>query len=157
MWWLFTFIFNACGWWWITFQLAVVKDWCCLRTQNTKKYTFNISHSSTSQIKTQILPNIICNSSLILKNAVTWNFNLTIRCRIVDFRLCYTIVTRNGKSENTGCLNRNLYAMLKFTEWPKTPGMTSKKALLSLKGISRFCANLDETKADMVQFTKRWN
>ena len=40
--------------------------------------------------------------------------------------------------------------MLKFTEWPKTPGMTSKKTLLSLKGISRFCVNLDETKVDMV-------
>ena len=56
-----------------------------------------------------------------------------------------------------GRLNRNLYVMLKFTERPKTPGMTSKKTLPSLKGISRFCANLDETKADMVQFTKRWN
>ena len=53
--------------------------------------------------------------------------------------------------------NRNRYVMLKFTERAKTPGMTSKKTLLSLKGISRFCANLDETKADMVQFTKRWN
>ena len=47
--------------------------------------------------------------------------------------------------------------MLKFTEQRKTPGMTSKKTLLSLKGKSRFCVNLDETKADMVQFTKRWN
>ena len=28
--------------------------------------------------------------------------------------------------------------MLKFTERPKTPGMTLKKTLLSLKGISRF-------------------
>ena len=64
---------------------------------------------------------------------------------------------RNRKSGNTGRLNRNLYVMLKFTERPKTPGMTSKKTLLSLKGISRFCANLDETNADMVQFTKRWN
>ena len=26
--------------------------------------------------------------------------------------------------------------MLKFTEWPKTPGITSKKTWLSLKGIS---------------------
>ena len=26
--------------------------------------------------------------------------------------------------------------MLKFTEWPKSPGMTSKKILLSLKGMS---------------------
>ena len=43
------------------------------------------------------------------------------------------------------------------TERPKTPEMTSKKTLLSLKGISRFCVNLDETKVDMVQFTKRWN
>ena len=47
--------------------------------------------------------------------------------------------------------------MLKFTEPPKTPGMTSKKTFFSLKGINEFCANLDETKADMVQFTKRWN
>ena len=71
--------------------------------------------------------------------------------------MCVTIVTRNGWSGNTGRLNTNLYVMLKFTERPKTPGMTSKKTLLSLKGINRFCANLDETKADMVQFTKRWN
>ena len=47
--------------------------------------------------------------------------------------------------------------MLKFTERPKTPGMTSKKNIAFPEGISRFCANLDETKADMVQFTKRWN
>ena len=47
--------------------------------------------------------------------------------------------------------------MLKFDKWPKTPGMTSKKTLLSLKRISRFCANLDETKADMAQYTKSWN
>ena len=32
-----------------------------------------------------------------------------------------------------------------------------KKTLLSLEGISRFCANLDETKGDMVQFAKGWN
>ena len=38
-----------------------------------------------------------------------------------------TIVTRNGQSGNTGRLNRNLYVMLKFTERPKTPGITSKK------------------------------
>ena len=68
-----------------------------------------------------------------------------------------TIVIRNRLSGNTGRLNRNLYVMLKFTKRPKTPGMTSKKTLLSLKGISRFCANLDETKVDMVQFKKRWN
>ena len=37
---------------------------------------------------------------------------------------------------NTGCLNRNLYVMLKFTERTKTPAMTSKKALLFLKEIS---------------------
>ena len=66
-------------------------------------------------------------------------------------------VIRNRWSGNTGCLNRNLYVMLKFTEWPKTLGMTSKKNIAFLKAISRFCANLDETKTDMVQFTKRWN
>ena len=50
--------------------------------------------------------------------------------------------------------------MLKFTERPKTPGITSKKHSLR-KGnklfAGDFCANLDETNADMVQFTKRWN
>ena len=35
-----------------------------------------------------------------------------------------------------GRLNRNLYVMLKFTGRPKTPGITSKKTWLSLKGIS---------------------
>ena len=61
-----------------------------------------------------------------------------------------------------GRLNRNLYVMLKFTEWPKTLGMTSKKSNALPEGNKQFCrgfyANLDETKkADMVQFTKRWN
>ena len=36
----------------------------------------------------------------------------------------------------TGCLNRNLYVGLKFIKQPKTPRITSKKAWLSLKGIS---------------------
>ena len=56
-----------------------------------------------------------------------------------------------------GRLNRNLYVMLKFNERPKTPGMTSKKNIAFQKRRSRFRANLDETNADMVQFTKRWN
>ena len=46
------------------------------------------------------------------------------------------IVIRNRWSGNTGRLSRNLYVTLKFTERPKTLGMTSKKTLLSLKGIS---------------------
>ena len=37
-----------------------------------------------------------------------------------------------------GRLNRNLSVMLKFTELPKTLGMTSKKTLPSLNGITRF-------------------
>ena len=52
--------------------------------------------------------------------------------------------------------------MLKFTERPKTPGITSKKTWLSLRGMKEnkrfagdFRANLDETNADMVKFTKR--
>ena len=40
-----------------------------------------------------------------------------------------------------GRLNRNLYVILKFTERPKTPGMTSKKTVLSLKGISSFAGD----------------
>ena len=38
--------------------------------------------------------------------------------------------------------------MLKFTERPKTPGMTSKKNIAFAEG------NLDESQADMVQFRK---
>ena len=49
-------------------------------------------------------------------------------CRFVILPSC--IVTRNGQSGNTGRLNRNLYDLLKFTERPKTPGITSKKTLL---------------------------
>ena len=60
-----------------------------------------------------------------------------------------------------GRLNRNLYVMLKFTERPKTPGITSKKNMTFPEGNNLFAgdfrANLDETNADMVQFTKRWN
>ena len=60
-----------------------------------------------------------------------------------------------------GRLNRNLYVMLKFTERPKTPGITSKKNMAFPEGNKLFAgdfrANLDETNADMVQYTKRWN
>ena len=53
-----------------------------------------------------------------------------------------TTATRNGQSGNTGCLDKNLYVMLKFTEQLKTPGMTSKKkTVLSLKGISSFAGD----------------
>ena len=38
--------------------------------------------------------------------------------------------------ETRNVFNRNLYIMLKFTEWPNTPGITSTKTWLSLKGIS---------------------
>ena len=34
-----------------------------------------------------------------------------------------------------------IFVMLKFTEQPKTPGMTSKKTVLSLKGISSFAGD----------------
>ena len=56
-------------------------------------------------------------------------------------------------------LNRNLYVMLKFTERPKTPEITSKKTFPEGNKLfaGDFRANLDETNADMVQFTKRWN
>ena len=51
--------------------------------------------------------------------------------------------------------------MLKLTERPKTPGITSKKNIAFPEGNNQFAgdfrANLDETNADMVQFTKRWN
>ena len=50
--------------------------------------------------------------------------------------------------------------MLKFTERPKTPGITSKKMAFPVENKLfpvDFRANLDETNADMVQFTKRWN
>ena len=74
---------------------------------------------------------------------------------------CNYAIARNHSHKKHSLETRavliEIFVMLKFTEWPKTPGMTSKKTLLSLKGISRFCANLDETKADMDQFTKRWN
>ena len=49
--------------------------------------------------------------------------------------------------------------MLKFTERPKTPGITSKKSMAFPEGNKLFAgdlrANLDETNPDMVQFTKR--
>ena len=49
--------------------------------------------------------------------------------------------------------------MLKFTERPKTPWMTSKSIAFPEGNklfAGKFRANL-ETNADMVQFTKRWN
>ena len=50
----------------------------------------------------------------------------------------FIIVTRNEQSGNTGRLKRNLYVMLKFTERPKTQGMTSKKNIAFPEGISSF-------------------
>ena len=53
--------------------------------------------------------------------------------------------------------------MLKFTEQPKTPGITlkTKKNVAFPEGNKLFVgdlhANLDETNADMIQFTKRWS
>ena len=51
--------------------------------------------------------------------------------------------------------------MFKFIERPKTPGITSKKNMAFPRGNKLFAgdfrANLDETNADMVQFTKRCN
>ena len=40
-----------------------------------------------------------------------------------------------------GCLNRNLYAMLKFTKRPKTPGMTSKKNIVFPEGNKLFAGD----------------
>ena len=39
-----------------------------------------------------------------------------------------------------GRLNRNLYVMLNFSEWPKTPGMTSKNTTFP-EGISSFAGD----------------
>ena len=50
--------------------------------------------------------------------------------------MIFTIVTRNGYSANAGRFNGNFCVMLKFTERSKAPGMTLKKTLLSLNGIS---------------------
>ena len=55
-----------------------------------------------------------------------------------------------------------IFFILKFTERPKILGMTSKKNKIAFPEgnklfASDFRANLDETNADMVQFTKRWN
>ena len=59
-------------------------------------------------------------------------------------RQCGNIVTRNRQSGKTGCLNRNLYVMLKFAEWPKTLWMTSNKIVLFLKGISSFAGDFEQ-------------
>ena len=50
--------------------------------------------------------------------------------------------------------------MLKFTERLKTPGIIWKKMAFPKDNklfVGDFRANLDETNADMVQFTKKWN
>ena len=60
------------------------------------------------------------------------SFNSNVRVEPLDSRLylsltftfkCMIIVIRNRQYGNTGRLNRNLYVMLKFTEWSKTPGI----------------------------------
>ena len=48
--------------------------------------------------------------------------------------------------------------MFKFSEWPKTPGITLKNMPFPEENklfAGDLRANLDETNADMVQFTKR--
>ena len=61
---------------------------------------------------------------------------------------------------NTGRLNINLCYVENYRVAQNTNDHF-KKTWLSLKGISlfgsNFCANLDETNADMVQSRKRWN
>ena len=64
------------------------------------------------------------------------------------------------QSGNTGRLNGDLCVVLKFTERPKTTGITSKNNSFpeEIKLFqSEFPANLDEKNVDMVQFRKRWN
>ena len=49
---------------------------------------------------------------------------------------------------------------MKFTKGPKTPGITFEKIWFSLKEVSYLQVIfmlLDEMKADMLQFTKKWN
>ena len=75
----------------------------------------------------------------ISKNNITVS-TIFYLSKIQNLTLGIIIVTRKAQSRNTGRLNTNLYVMLKFTEQPKTPGMTSKK-VLSLKGISSFAGD----------------
>ena len=44
-------------------------------------------------------------------------------------------------SGNAGPLNRSLYVMLKFTERPKTPAMTSKKNIAFPEGNKLFAGD----------------
>ena len=78
-------------------------------------------------------------SLFVLANGIVLNRSNGL---IIQYLIaCLIIVTRNGYSGNTAHLNRNLYVMLKLNEWPKTPGMTSKKTMLSLKEISSFAGD----------------
>ena len=70
----------------------------------------------------------------ISKNNITVS-TIFYLSKIQNLTLGIIIVTRKAQSRNTGRLNTNLYVMLKFTEQPKTPGMTSKK---SAQEISSF-------------------
>ena len=53
-----------------------------------------------------------------------------------------------------GCLNSDLYIMLKFIKHPKTPGITSKRNMPFSEGnklfVGDFRANLNKRNADMV-------
>ena len=81
---------------------------------------------------------------------------------LITWSLCIKSKSQETErqSGNTCRLSRNLYVMLKFTERPKTPGITLKNMACS-EGkqlfLGDFCVNIDETIADMAQFTKRWN
>ena len=46
--------------------------------------------------------------------------------------------------------------MLKFTKWPKKPGITLKN-MAFFEGNQLFAGNFYTVLDDMVQFTKTWN
>ena len=64
------------------------------------------------------------------------------------------------QSGNMGHLNRNIYVMLNLSSGPKHRGSLQKNMVFPERNnllAGDFCANLNETKADMVLFTQRWN
>ena len=72
--------------------------------------------------------------------------------------LCWILVTRNG---NTGCLHRNLFGTLNFTELPKAP-------LLNIKGDDKVrrgsatcrscsCCYGANRGCDIFQIANKWN
>ena len=99
-------------------------------------------------------------------NHITENVSINNIFNIIFFQYFFLI------NDNTMSWNHSLedsleartvlieiFMLCSNLERPKTPGITSNMDFPEGNKlfVRKFCANLDKTNADMVQFTEKWN